>query len=180
MEKITIDPNDFEKSFLESKLNYFYNFFQNRSASQHMNLLSEFESFVNMAIQDEKEKKKYFDVVLKINKTPVLFFLEENKNFYPNNVMKQIDSELTLSSLDYLYFRDTSFYHNLKTSYHASYRKPGKGHKVFYFYQLLDVMSFIRKYLKINIDKLAQQLEIIPELILPDVEEHDTKKQVGI
>lgn len=161
---------------IEVMMTYFLYHFNNRSQYQHRNMITFFKAFVKCFpdIEDEYLKKAE-----KMVKKPIVYFLEKNKDFLTRDQERKLDKEFTLASLDFLYYRDTSYANQLKVDYAVTYKRPNRSLRALTLLELLEVMAFIRDELTTDLNEIARQMEINVPVVLPAVEKQE-QRSVGI
>lgn len=146
-----------------------------RSPQQHVDLLDNFTSFCKCF--DDTEK--YLEKAKKIDETPVVFFIEENPNYFSKEELRNIDRGYRLPEMDFVYFRDTQFNKKLKTEYTTSMKTKRRYQKKIVLAQLLDILSYIRGELYNDLVVLANENDLEIPMVLPAVQSTDTRG-VGI
>ncbi len=155
---------------IESTMKYFFYDLKTRSQTQHRDLISDFKAFVKCF---PEYADKYNLMTEKMLTQPVDYFIKNNKKYLHRDRLNKIDVEYTLASLDFVYFRDTSYANQLKTSYEVTYKRITRDRKNLLFNELLDVMGYIRETLYNEMIDIARKMNLDVPLILPAVEKQD-------
>ncbi len=155
---------------IESTMKYFFYDLKTRSQTQHRDLISDFKAFVK-CFPDYKDV--YTKMLEQMLRKPVQLFLKNNKNYLERDRLNKIDQEYSLASLDFIYFRDTSYANQLKTAYEVDYKRPTRDRKNLMFNELLEVMGYIRDTLYSEMIEIARKMNLEIPLILPAVEKQD-------
>lgn len=166
-EKEEEEAND---KIIESTMKYFFYDLKTRSQTQHRDLITDFKAFVKCFPQ---YKDKYTKTLEEMLRKPVKLFLKNNKNFLERDRLNKIDTEYSLASLDFIYFRDTSYANQLKTAYEVDYKRPTRDRRNLMFNELLEVMGYIRDTLYSDMIEIARKMNLDIPLILPSVEKQD-------
>ncbi len=164
------------EKIIESTMKYFFYDLKTRSQTQHRDLISDFKAFVKCF---PSYTDKYDSMTTQMLKEPVKFFIKNNKKYLHRDRLNKIDVEYTIASLDFVYFRDTSYANQLKTSYEVTYKRITRDRKNLLFNELLDVMGYIRETLYNEMIDIARKMNLDVPLILPAVEKQD-QGAVGI
>lgn len=133
------DPNP--KTIESIMQNFFYDF-NKRSQAQHSNLIKHLEAFI-IAYSD-LNNPHYMGKLKALKYSPIDYFLACEPNVFTDQEIRYLDASFSLSDLDFIYFRDSSFLNNLKRSYMAQYSKSFRRVKKINLSQIALVLNFVR------------------------------------